>query len=75
MITIYWFKDKGLFTGHPQNIGLNSETEVEHACDAMIKDKKVVKNRYGGHILMTQKAIDDLYVLSLAMQLEFFKSI
>lgn len=75
MSTIYWFKDKGLFTGHPRDIGLTTDLEVEHACDAMIKDFVVVKNRYGGNPRITQEAISDLYMAPLATQYELFKSL
>lgn len=73
--TIYWFKDQGLFSGHARDIGCADDTEVEHKCDAMIKDNEVVKNRYGGHCRVTDQAISDLHAIPLSAQFAFFKSI
>ena len=73
---IYWFKDKGLFSGPARNIGYSSYMEVEHACDAMINEKRIiVKNREGGLREITHKEVGDLYVFTLAEQLAFFKGI
>ena len=73
--TIYWFKDKGLFTGLPQWLGLTSDTELEHASDVVIKDFEIVKNRYGGHCRITMEAISDLHILTIEGQYNFFKTI
>lgn len=73
MKTIYWFKDKGLFIGHPQQVGLTSIEQLEHECDAMIVDSEITKNRYGRLRTISQNEFDYLYSRSLSDQLQFFK--
>lgn len=74
MKTIYWFKDKGLFTGASENIGMSSYLEVEHACDVKIKNNKIVKNRYGHNTKISNDNIQKLYIMNLDEQYNFFKN-
>ena len=73
MTKIYWFKDRGLFTGNPRDIGCTSDIELLHRCDAAIDGQKIIKNRYGTRIHISIEEVRALYAYTLDEQYEFFK--
>ena len=71
---ILWFKDRGVFSG---NIPPPKEWErIQDEADVIIEFNVVIKNRFGRvKIGITNVAISDLRMMSLASQLAFFQSL